>query len=297
MQATRKIYHATDSEGRFESRQSAEVKVVKNKLAGKRFAELLEVMAQLRGENGCPWDKEQSHASLRSFLLEESHELLDALNGGDAAKIREELGDLLHQIVFHCQIAAELDTFTAGDVIRDLRDKMVRRHPHVFSAIKVTDSDTVLKQWAQIKAKEKHGDAPNSVLGNLPKSMPALARAQTITERASQVGFDWPDVTPVWRKVEEELTELKAACSSGDRQCIGEELGDLLLSIVNLSRFLGLQSEDVLKQATGRFIKRFHYMETRLHEAGKNPAASSLDVLDQLWEEAKEFERREKAQT
>ena len=125
---------------------------MKHKLAGKKFTELLDTMAQLRGENGCPWDKKQSHTSLRSFLLEESHELSDALNGGDAAKIREELGDLLHQIVFHCQIAAELGTFTAEDVIRDLKDKLVRRHPHVFSTVKVTGSGAVLKQWAQIKA-------------------------------------------------------------------------------------------------------------------------------------------------
>jgi tetrapyrrole methylase family protein / MazG family protein len=270
---------------------------VNHKLTGEKFTELLDIMAQLRGENGCPWDKKQSHASLRPFLLEESHELSDALNGGDAAKIREELGDLLHQIVFHCQIAAELGSFTAEDVIRDLKDKMVRRHPHVFSTTKVTGSEAVLKQWAQIKANEKHDDASKSALGNLPKSMPALARAQTITERASQVGFDWPDVTQVWQKVEEELAELQTACSAGDPERTGEELGDLLFSLVNLSRFLGLQSEEVLAQATERFMKRFSYIETRLHEAGKSPAASSLEVMDQLWDEAKELERREKAQT
>src|SRR6476660_8748785 len=142
-----------------EPEHRAEVNVVNHKLTGEKFTELLDIMAQLRGENGCPWDKKQSHASLRPFLLEESHELSDALNGGDAAKIREELGDLLHQIVFHCQIAAELGSFTAEDVIHALKDKMVRRHPHVFSTTKVTGSETVLKQWAQIKANEKHDDA------------------------------------------------------------------------------------------------------------------------------------------
>jgi tetrapyrrole methylase family protein/MazG family protein len=231
---------------------------VKNELAGETFAELLDVMAQLRGDKGCPWDKEQSHTSLRPFLLEESHELLEALDQGDSQKIREELGDLLHQIIFHCQMAAEIGTFTAEDVVRDLKEKMVRRHPHVFSGKALPDSDTVLKQWAKIKASEKDGEASRSALGNLPKSMPALARAQTITERASQVGFDWPDVVLVWQKVEEELAELKAACSSGDQQRTGEELGDLLFSLVNLSRFLGLQSEDVLAQSTERFIKRFN---------------------------------------
>jgi MazG family protein len=267
---------------------------VKNELAGETFAKLLDVMAQLRSDKGCPWDKEQSHASLRTFLLEESHELLDALDKGDSAQIREELGDLLHQIVFHCQIAAESGAFTAEDVVRDLKNKMVRRHPHVFSGKALPDSETVLKQWAKIKANEKDGETPKSALGNLPKSMPALARAQTITERASQVGFDWPDIVPVWGKVEEELAELKTACSSGDKQRTGEELGDLLFSVVNLSRFLGLQAEDVVAQATERFIKRFSYVETRLHEAGKSPSAASLEVMDRLWDKAKELERKEK---
>lgn len=270
---------------------------MQNQLAGKIFAELLDVMAQLRGANGCPWDKEQSHASLRTFLLEESHELLDALDKGQSAQIREELGDLLHQIIFHCQIAAESGAFTAEDVVRDLKNKMVRRHPHVFSDKALPDSDAVLKQWAKIKASEKDSETPNSVLGNLPKSMPALARAQTITERASQVGFDWPDVIQVWGKVEEELAELKTASSSGDKRRTGEELGDLLFSLVNLSRFLGLQSEDVLAQATERFIKRFSYIETRLDKAGTSPAASSLEVMDRLWAEAKALERNEKDQT
>lgn len=270
---------------------------MKNELAGETFAELLNVMAQLRGDRGCPWDKEQTHTSLKPFLLEESHELLEALDQGDSQKIREELGDLLHQIIFHCQIGAEIGAFTAEDVLRDLKDKMVRRHPHVFSGKALPDSDTVLKQWATIKASEKDGEAPKSALGNLPKSMPALARAQTITERASQVGFDWPDSVPVWQKVEEELAELKTACSSKDQQRTGEELGDLLFSLVNLSRFLGLQSEDVLAQATERFIKRFTFIETRLNASGKSPATSSLEIMDRLWEEAKELEGREENKT
>jgi tetrapyrrole methylase family protein/MazG family protein len=270
---------------------------LKNELAGEAFAKLLDVMAQLRGDNGCPWDKEQSHESLRPFLLEESHELLDALHEGDAARIREELGDLLHQIVFHCQIAAETGTFTTEDVVRDLKDKMIRRHPHVFSGKALPDSDTVLKQWVKIKANEKNSQAAKSALGNLPKSMPALARAQTITDRASQVGFDWPAVDPVWRKVDEELAELKTAYATGDTGRIGEELGDLFLSLVNLSRFLGLQSEDVLNQTTERFIRRFSHIETRLCETGERPASSSLEVMDRLWAEAKEIERREKNQT
>ena len=171
---------------------------------------------------------------------------------------------------FHCQIAAEGGAFTAEDVVRDLKDKMVRRHPHVFSGKTLPDSDTVLKQWAKIKAKEKDGETPKSVLGNLPKSMPGLARAQTITERASQVGFDWPDIVSVWGKVEEELRNSERLFIR--RQTAHRRgAGDLLFSLVNLSRFLGLQSEEVLAQATERFIKRFSYIETRLHDAGKSP--------------------------
>lgn len=294
MQVIRKIYHAVN---RKKIRASAEVNLVDNKIAGDKFAELLDTMAQLRGQAGCPWDKEQSHQSLRSFLLEESHELLDALSAGESAKIREELGDLLHQIVFHCQIAKELETFTAADVIAELQDKMRRRHPHVFSEKSLSDPDAVLKQWARIKANEAQGDEPKSALGSLPKSMPALARAQTITERASRVGFDWPEVTPVWEKVEEELAELKKACAAGNKSEVAAELGDLFFALVNLARFLDLQAEDTLAQATERFIKRFGHIENKLRGLEKTPATSSLEEMDRLWNEAKALERREKSRS
>jgi tetrapyrrole methylase family protein/MazG family protein len=269
---------------------------VNNKTAGEKFIELLDVMARLRGENGCPWDKEQTHSSLRSSLIEESYELLDALERADASKIREELGDLLHQIVFHCQIAAENGAFTAQEVVSDLKEKMIRRHPHVFSGKTMTDPDAVLKQWAHLKANEKEGDSLKSALGNLPKSMPALARAQTITERASHLGFDWPEVDSVWQKIGEEMAELKQACASGDKQRIGEELGDLFFSLINLARFLGLQAEDALAHSTDRFIKRFSYVESKLRESGKTPVMSSLAEMDRLWEEAKDLEEPDKAQ-
>ena len=267
-----------------------------DKSAGEEFRELLDVMAQLRGEHGCPWDKEQTHASLKPFLREESHELLDALDSQETEKVREELGDVLHQIVFHCQIAAEHGAFSAADVVSDLKDKMVRRHPHVFSSQPLSDSETVLRQWGQIKNQEQY-DERKSALGNLPKSMPALARSQTIADRASRAGFDWPTVDPVWENIDEELAELKLACSSGDKEHMAEELGDLFFSLVNLSRFLGLQAEDTLAQATERFIKRFSYIEERLREAGKSPYASSLQEMDRLWEEAKSVERRGKDQS
>lgn len=266
------------------------------KNSGDSFFELLEVMARLRGQNGCPWDKEQTHASLASFLIEESYELLAALESGESGKIREELGDLLHQIVFHCQIASERSAFTAADVVGELKEKMVRRHPHVFSGQALPDSNEVIKQWARLKAEEKDGDAPKSALGNLPKSMPALTRAQAITERASQVGFDWPCIEPVWQKIEEELTELKAAYAAGDREQTANELGDLLFSLVNLSRFLGVQAEHVLAQTVSRFIRRFTYIESQLRHRGQSLTAASLEEMDRLWNESKARERQEKTQ-
>ncbi len=263
-----------------------------SKLAGEKFAELLEAMAQLRGENGCPWDKGQTHASLKPFLLEESYELLDALGDSDCAKIREELGDLLHQVVFHCQIGAELGTFTAVDVVTELKNKMVRRHPHVFSGKALPNAEAVAQQWTQIKSRENSNDMSQSALGNLPKSMPALARAQRITDRASQVGFDWPSVKPVWEKIEEELNELKTACSTGTKKRTEEELGDLFFSLVNLARFLKIDAEDALNHTTEKFITRFTHIEARLQEMGKTLLACSLEEMDRLWDEAKARERR-----
>jgi tetrapyrrole methylase family protein/MazG family protein len=251
----------------------------------------LEVMARLRGGHGCAWDQEQTHDSLRPFLREESHELLEALAGDDQAKIREELGDVLHQIVFHCQIGTERGTFTAEDVVRGVKEKMVRRHPHVFAGTVLAGPQALSKQWAHIKSHEKDPGEPESVLGRLPRSMPALARAQTVSERASAVGFDWPTIEPVWEKIREEMDELKAACGSGDRQRSGEELGDLFFSLVNLARFLGVQAEDTLAHAIDKFIARFSVVEAKLREIGKTPAESSLEEMDRLWDEVKATER------
>jgi tetrapyrrole methylase family protein/MazG family protein len=267
-----------------------------HRAAGERFSELLEVMAQLRGRHGCPWDKQQTHDSLRPFLREESHELLEALAGDDSPKIREELGDVLHQIVFHCQIGTERGTFSAEDVVRGVKEKMVRRHPHVFGGTVLADPQAVSKQWAHIKSQEKDPGEPESTLGRLPRSMPALARAQTITERASAVGFDWPAVEPVWEKIREEMEELRTACESGNRRRSGEELGDLFFSLVNLARFLGVQAEDALAYAVDKFIARFSIVEAKLREIGKTPAESSLEEMDTLWEQVKAAERTDREQ-
>ncbi|HTN71790.1 MAG TPA: nucleoside triphosphate pyrophosphohydrolase [Methylomirabilota bacterium] len=260
-----------------------------------KFSELLEVMARLRGDQGCPWDKEQTHASLKPCLLEETYELLDALDDGDPKKLKEELGDVLLQVVFHSQIAKEESHFSVKDVISQLTDKIVRRHPYVFAGEPLPeDTAAVLKQRLQIKANEKKTSASKSALGNVPKTMPALARTQRITERASHLGFDWQDVAPVWDKVAEELRELKAAAESGDKTRTGEEMGDLLLSLVNLCRFLGVEAEEVLGQTADRFTRRFHHIESRLAASNRSLDRASMDELDSLWNEAKEIEQKTK---
>jgi tetrapyrrole methylase family protein/MazG family protein len=268
---------------------------VNDKETEEKFGELLDVMARLRSETGCPWDKEQTHLSLKPCLLEETYELIDALDDGDPKKLKEELGDVLLQVVFHSQIAAEEGRFTAKDVIIQLTDKLIRRHPYVFAGEPIPqDTASVLKQRLQIKARERKDGESKSALGNVPKAMPALARAQSITRRASHLGFDWPDIGPVWGKVEEEIRELKNAAESGDKARTGEELGDLFFSLVNLARFLDVEAEEILAQTIDRFTRRFHHIETKLQQANKSFDQSSLEEMDRFWEEAKKIEAREK---
>ena len=260
-----------------------------------KFGELLKVMAQLRSETGCPWDKEQTHLSLKPCLLEETYELLDALDDGDPKKLKEELGDVLLQVIFHAQIAAEERRFDVKDVIALLTEKLIRRHPYVFAGEPLPENTAaVLKQRLQIKTSERKDGESKSALGNVPKAMPALARAQSITRRAAHLGFDWPDIEPVWGKVEEEIRELKNAVESGDKGRTGEELGDLLFSLVNLARFLDVEAEEVLAQTIDRFMRRFHHIETKLQKADKSFDESSLEEMDLIWEEAKTLEAQGK---
>ena len=256
-----------------------------------KFAELLDVMARLRSNTGCPWDKEQTHFSLKPCLLEETYELLEALDDGDPQKLKEELGDVLLQVVFHSQIAAEEGQFTAEDVIAQLTEKLIRRHPYVFAGAPLPDDTAaVLKQRMQIKNSERQDGEAKSALGNVPRAMPALARAQSITRRASHLGFDWSDIEPVWKKIHEEIDELKTAAASGDKARVGEELGDLLFSVVNLARFLDVEAEDSLGQTIDRFTRRFHYIEAQLQQADKTFDQSSLEEMDRFWDEAKKLE-------
>lgn len=256
------------------------------------LGQVMAIVARLRAKDGCPWDREQTHASLKPALLEETYELLEAIEKGNPKELAEELGDLLLQVIFHSQIAAEAHRFTLREVIAGLKDKLIRRHPHVFAERRLADADAVLRQRASIKANEKKpSKLPSASLGDLPRAMPALARAQRITERASYLGFDWPRIEPVWEKVEEELRELKSACSTGDKRRLKEEAGDLLFALVNLARFLDFDAEDALAMASDRFLARFSHIEFRLRQKGKKPSESSLEEMDALWEEAKRLEK------
>ena len=265
----------------------------KRKNTGELFEELVAVMARLRGEGGCPWDREQTHASLKRYALEETYELLEAIDEGDDGAMREELGDVLLQVVFHAQMASEDRRFAIEEVMTGLRDKLVRRHPHVFGDEKAADSDAVLRNWEKVKALEKQkpsgGAQGHSLFTSVPRAMPALARAQRIGDKAAGVGFDWPDVEPVWGKVEEELEELKEAAGTGEADRMEAELGDLLFSVVNLSRFLKVQAEEALEGAIARFHQRFAHIEQELAARGKTVDEASFEEMDALWEQAKAY--------
>jgi len=229
-------------------------------------------------------------------MIEEAYEAVQAIETGTPSDLAEELGDVLLQVVFHSQIGAEENRFSIKDVITLLIDKLIRRHPYVFAGEPLPeDSAAVLKQRMQIKAGENAGGETKSALGNVPKAMPALARAQSISRRAAHLGFEWPDIDQVWAKVDEEMRELKEAAATGNRARTGEELGDLLFTLVNIARFLEVEAEEVLAQTVDRFTRRFRHIETRLREANKSFDQSSLEEMDRFWEEAKRLEAQEKS--
>lgn len=260
--------------------------------SGELFERLVGIMARLRGEGGCPWDREQTRDSLKPFILEEAYEVLEALDEGDVEKLKEELGDLLLQVVFQAQVASERGEFTIAEVLTLIADKLVRRHPHVFGEAKATTAREVLHNWELLKQNERREKVGKvSALDGVPKELPALLRAHRLQEKASRVGFDWKEAGEVFTKVEEELSELKAAARATDRQRIEEELGDLLFALVNLARFLQVNPEDVLRKAITRFITRFQYIEEAMAERGKDLSEASLEEMDALWEEAKARER------
>lgn len=247
---------------------------------GKRetaFWDLLEIVERLRRE--CPWDREQTHRSLKKYLIEEAYEVLDAIDSGDDEKLLEELGDLLLQPLLHAQIAKERGAFDIYDVIGVLAKKLVRRHPHVFGN---AEPEEVLENWERNKMKERE-----SVLDGVPKSLPALMRSQKLQDRASRVGFDFTHISQVWDKVREEIEELEESIEKGDRENIKHEIGDVLTAVVELARFLGVDAEEALQEANERFIKRFRLMERLAKERGKKLEDMNLSEMDALWEEAK----------
>ncbi len=263
--------------------------------AARAIEHLLSIMERLRGPGGCPWDREQTLRSLRPYVLEETYEVLEAIDGGDVADHREELGDLLLQIVFQAQLRREEGAFDFADVADAISGKLVSRHPHVFGDAEVKDAEGVLRQWAALKREEKKKKGGGkSVLEGVPREMPALARADRLTEKASRIGFDWPDAGGARAKVTEELEELDAAIAAGDRAEIEHELGDVLFALANLGRKLQLAPEEALRGTIGRFVSRFEHVERELERRGIPHGTATLAQMDALWDEAKSLEGQEK---
>ncbi len=251
---------------------------------------LIETMARLRAPDGCPWDIEQTHRTLRRYMIEEVYEAIEAIEAGDSQALCEELGDVLLQVVFHARIAEETGTFTMQDIINTVTQKLIRRHPHVFSTVSVQDSAEVIVNWEKIKKTEKSHQQRISVLDGIPKGLPALMRAYKLQAKAAKVGFDWTSIDPVWEKVAEELAELRQAIHNEENKAVEGELGDVLFAVVNLARFLNLDPEVALTVTNNKFLKRFSYIEETLKEKNISWNRMTLPELDKLWEEAKECE-------
>lgn len=251
------------------------------------FEDLLMIMERLRAENGCPWDKEQTHESLRIYMIEETYEVLEALESEDKSRFCNELGDLLLQIVFHAQIAKENGDFDIGDVTTEVCRKLISRHPHIFGNVQADTAEKVVENWEDIKKKEKKIKSQTGVLKDVPKILPALMRSYKVQQKAAQVGFDWDDIEDVFRKVEEEIIELRDVYKSNNVERITDELGDAFFALVNLARFLNVQPELALNGTIGKFIRRFEYIEKQSEKAGKRLEDMSLAEMDELWNEAK----------
>ena len=252
------------------------------------FEELVEVMRTLYSPGGCPWDSEQTHESLKPYLIEEAYEVIEAIDSGSDEHLAEELGDVMLQVVFHSQIASSEGRFTIDDVIGGIIRKLKRRHPHVYGDTAVKNSGEVVKNWEEIKRKEKREKkSGGSVLDGLPEMLPALIKARRIQEKVSRVGFDWEQSEDVMLKIDEELAELKEAGKLQDRDAIEEEIGDLLFSVANYARFISLCPEDALRKTIDKFQKRFRYIERELPKRGKKLGEASLEEMDELWEEIK----------
>jgi ATP diphosphatase len=272
-------------------------------MTARRMERLLDIMARLRApETGCPWDVEQTFASIAPYTIEEAYEVADAVERGDLADLKDELGDLLLQVVFHARMAEEQEAFAFGDVVDAICEKLVRRHPHVFGGKTALSSDDVMAQWNAIKAKEKQERAERraeqsrpSLLEGVPLALPALTRAVKLQEKAGKVGFDWADPRLVLDKIREETEEVERELVEGGgapSPALSDEIGDLLFAVANLARHVGADPEQVLRAANAKFERRFRFIERRLEDAGRTPADSTLDEMEALWVEAKAAERR-----
>jgi len=272
-----------------------------------RFDQLVQIMARLRGEGGCPWDRKQTRETLKPYLIEEAYEVLETIDAQDDAKLKEELGDVLLQVLFHAQIGRERDTFSIEDVLQALAEKLIRRHPHVFGDATAKTPDEVVHRWEQIKRQEKTDRSENgedeSALEGVPKSLPALLRAYQLQVRAARVGFDWPDNEPGYEqvvgKIREELREVDEARaeavrngSEAARQRLADEIGDLLFALVNLARIVKVNPEEALRRAANRFSDRFDFMERTAKASGRTLGDLTLPEMDRLWDEAKAAERK-----
>jgi tetrapyrrole methylase family protein / MazG family protein len=249
---------------------------------------LIALIRRLRAPDGCPWDRKQKPRDIGKYILEEAYEVVEALEAKDDNALREELGDLLFQILFLTEMGNETNGLSLQNIMAGIREKMMRRHPHVFGNLELTTVDQVKESWQQIKNQEHRAkNDGKGIFDNIPRSLPALKRAQKITDIAAACGFDWPETTAVRKKLEEELSEFDQALKTNDHPKIEEELGDLFFTLVNLSRFVKVDSEEALSKTTGKFLKRFAYINEQLGNRGKSPEEASLEEMDALWNEAK----------
>ncbi len=255
---------------------------------GQAFGKLVEIIARLRGEGGCPWDREQTHESLKRYLLEETYEVIDAIDACDTADLRRELGDLLIQVLFHAQLAKENDLFDIEDSINDISEKLIRRHPHVFGETSVASAEEVLHRWEEIKAAEPPSKERISVLDGVPRTLPALAKAMEVSKRAARAGFEWPSPDAVVEKLEEEVGELKDELAAGDRDRIAEEVGDLLFTVVNIARWANVDAEDALRTMIKRFTVRFRQIEEAARASGRPIEEMTIQEMDAVWDRTKQ---------
>lgn len=257
----------------------------------KAFAELMQLIRDLRSENGCPWDKKQTPQTFHPYILEEYHEMVHALNNGASADVADEMGDLLFLVVFVAYMFEQEGLATISEIIRGVVEKMTRRHPHVFGEVEVNTPQEVIDQWSRIKASEENIQQRESMLDGVPRSLPALSRAQKLARRAAKTGFDWTKADEVFPKIDEELAELREAVATGTPAEKREELGDLLFVITNAARHLEINSEAALNETSDKFERRFRYIETQLRARGRSMEEATLEEMDALWDEAKALEK------